>query len=300
MPRIDRLTAPLRGAVSALLLCLTTLFWGVPLCLLAAAKPLALSPALQRAVTHGLDEIAQRWLSTNLIWMRWWLNPRIEATIPAGVSIDAWWLVISNHRSWTDIFVLQHALCRRLSPPRFLVKRELRWLPIVGLAFWAMEFPLLRRSRDASERDLRQMQRMCELARRSPTTFYVFAEGTRFTRAKHDAQRSPHAHLLRPRAGGCAQVAALLGDRLAGVLDATLVYRTRQGEPLRLGFWDFLCGRTPPIELHIQQRALPEWTRHGDYLNDEHYRKRFQAWINSLWQEKDHLLASRSGISGIG
>ncbi|TDO13901.1 MULTISPECIES: acetyltransferase [Halomonas] len=283
----------LRGLVSSLLLTLTTLAWGMPLVLLTLVKLVTPGRRCQRRVLTALNRVALNWVGSNLWWMRRWLNPRLEMSLPEGLSRDQWWLVISNHRSWTDIFLLFFAFHRRLPMPHFFVKRQLIWIPIVGLAFWAMEFPMLRRlSREQRERnpqlarrDHEATERMCRHARERPIAIYNFVEGTRFTPAKRAAQHSPYRHLLRPRAGGIAQVMSLLGERLGGILDVTLHYA--HPDP---SFWGFLCGREGPVRLEVRHLAVPAWMLEGDYHDDTDYKERFQSWLNALWQDKDRRL----------
>ncbi|MBH8580660.1 acyltransferase [Bisbaumannia pacifica] len=283
----------LKGSVSLLLLTLTTLLWGLPLLLLTLLKVITPGHRLRLKVLQGLNAIALNWIGLNLWWMRLWLRPRLQAEVPEGLRQDQRWLVLSNHRSWTDIFMLQLALHRRIPMPRFFLKRQLIWVPIVGLAWWALEFPFMRRlSREQRERhphlarrDREATERMCERVRELPIAIYNFVEGTRFTPAKHDAQQSPYRHLLRPRAGGTAQVLGLLGEQLSGILDVTLDYA--RPNPT---FWDFLCGREGTIRLHARRLEVPEWIPGGDYHEDPDYKERFQSWLNALWQDKDRRL----------
>ncbi|GEK45985.1 acyltransferase [Halomonas pacifica] len=283
----------LKGSVSLLLLTLTTLLWGLPLLLLTLLKVITPGHRLRLKVLQGLNAIALNWIGLNLWWMRLWLRPRLQAEVPEGLRQDQRWLVLSNHRSWTDIFMLQLALHRRIPMPRFFLKRQLIWVPIVGLAWWALEFPFMRRlSREQRERhphlarrDREATERMCERVRELPIAIYNFVEGTRFTPAKHDAQQSPYRHLLRPRAGGTAQVLGLLGEQLSGILDVTLDYA--RPNPT---FWDFLCGREGTIRLHARRLEVPEWMPGGDYHEDPDYKERFQSWLNALWQDKDRRL----------
>lgn len=283
----------LKGSVSLLLLTLTTLFWGIPLLLLTLVKVITPGHRLRLRVLQGLNFIALNWIGLNLWWMRHWLKPRLQAEVPEGLSQDQRWLVLSNHRSWTDIFMLQLVLHRRIPMPRFFLKRQLIWVPIVGLAWWALEFPFMRRlNREQRERhphlarrDREATERMCERARELPIAIYNFVEGTRFTPAKHDAQQSPYRHLLRPRAGGTAQVLGLLGDQLSGILDVTLDYA--RPDPT---FWDFLCGREGEIRLYARRLEVPSWMPGGDYHEDPDYKERFHSWLNALWQDKDRRL----------
>jgi len=283
----------LKGSVSLLLLSLTTLFWGLPLIALTLLKLITPGRPLRRRVVRGLHAVALNWVGCNLWWMRRWLRPNLTIDLPEGLSEEQWWLVLSNHRCWTDIFLLFFALHRRIPMPHFFVKRQLIWVPVVGLAFWALEFPMLRRlTREQRERhphlahrDREATERMCRHARERPIAIYNFVEGTRFTPTKHTAQASPYRHLLRPRAGGIAQVVGLLGDRLDGILDVTLIYATR--DPT---FWHFLCGREGAVTLQARRLPVPPWMAEGSYHDDPHYKERFHSWLNAIWQEKDAAL----------
>lgn len=285
----------LKGLVSMLLLILSTLAWAVPFYALTLLKLITPTRRLRRHVLVGLNRIALAWIGTNLWWMKRWLRPKLTIQLPEGLSPHQWWLVIANHRSWTDIFVLQLALHRRIPMPRFFLKRELIWVPVIGLAWWALEFPFMRRykrdklARDPAlaEHDRKVTQRLCDQAQETPMAIYNFVEGTRFTTTKHGQQNSPYRYLLRPKAGGTAQVVNLMGKRLNGILDITLAYARDCPN-----FWDFLCGREGPVQLNAQFIELPRWMHGGNYHQDPQYKERFQRWLNALWQDKDRILES--------
>lgn len=287
----------LKGIVSVLLLVISTLFWGVPLILLTLAKVIAPGRHRKEWLLNHLCAVAQNWIGLNLWWMRRWLKPNLTLNIPNTLSTEQWWLVVSNHRSWTDIFILFMALHRRIPLPRFFLKHQLIWIPIVGLAFWALEFPFMRRfSREQIAKnpklatiDRESTERICRQARNAPITILNFVEGTRFTVAKREAQQSPFQHLLRPKAGGIAQVISLLGDQLDGILDVTISYQNPSPT-----FWGFLCGKEAPITLEARQLAVPEWMLNANYHQEPQHKERFHAWINSLWQEKDTLLGTQT------
>ena len=286
----------LKGIVSVLLLILSTLFWGVPLVLLTALKLITPGRPLRRLILRGLNGVALNWIGFNLWWMRHWLKPQVSIDLPEGLARDQWWLVLSNHRSWTDIFMLLMGLHRRIPMPRFFLKQQLIWVPIVGLAWWALEYPFMRRytkqqlarKPQLARIDREATERMCKRAREMPIAIFNFVEGTRFTPAKRDLQNSPFRHLLRPKAGGIAQVLNLLGDRLSGILDFTLRY-----ENPKPTFWGFLCGQEGPIWVEARRIDVPTWMLEGSYYDDPHYKERFHSWLNALWQEKDEALDSR-------
>ena len=162
-------------------------------------------------------------------------------------------------------------------------------MPVLGLAWWALDFPFVKRySRAVLQRkphlkgkDLEITRRACRKFREIPVSIMNFAEGTRFTSAKHDRQQSPYTHLLRPRSGGIAFVLGAMGDQMTSILDVTMVYP--QGT---VTFWDLLCGRVQEVVVRVKEIPVTEKLR-GDYFNDEAYRGWFQEWLNRLWLEKD-------------
>jgi 1-acyl-sn-glycerol-3-phosphate acyltransferase len=188
-----------------------------------------------------------------------------------------------------DIPVLQKVFNRRIPFLRFFLKQQLIWVPLLGPAWWALDFPFMKRySRETLARhpelrgrDREATRRACAKFRHLPVSVMNFAEGTRFTPAKHDAQASPYRHLLRPRAGGLAFVLDAMGDVLHAILDVTIVYADG---PCSMA--DLIAGRVRDVRLHVRERPVEPSLR-GDYENDAAFRERFQAWINGLWQQKD-------------
>jgi len=133
-------------------------------------------------------------------------------------------------------------------------------------------------------KDLEITKRACEKFRSIPVSVMNFVEGTRFTAEKHTRQRSPYTHLLRTKAGGLAFALAAMGDKIQHVVDVTIAYPQGAGS-----FWDFVCGRVRQIRVRV--KALPvNGELIGDYLQDVQFKRNFQAWLNTLWQEKDRDL----------
>jgi 1-acyl-sn-glycerol-3-phosphate acyltransferase len=206
---------------------------------------------------------------------------------------DGHYLVLANHRSWVDIPVLQLVFNRRIPSLRFFLKQQLFWVPLLGLAWWALDFPFMKRySRETlakrpelAGRDVEATRRACERFRHIPVSIMNFVEGTRFTAAKHAAQQSPFKHLLKPKAGGVAFVLGAMGDALHAILDVTIAYP--HGKP-SLG--DLFANRIPEVRVHTRELPIPADLVGGDYQNDPAFRERFQAWVNTLWEEKDARL----------
>jgi 1-acyl-sn-glycerol-3-phosphate acyltransferase len=192
-----------------------------------------------------------------------------------------------------DILVLQAVFNRRIPFLKFFLKQQLIWVPFLGLAWWALDFPFMRRHSatylqkhpEARGADLAATRKACERFALLPTSVMNFVEGTRFTRAKHAASKSPYRNLLRPRPGGVAFVLSAMGGMLNAVLDVTIVYR--ESSPT---LWDLCCGRLGPVRMHVLARPVEAWTTQGDYAADSGFRARFKEWLNLLWIEKDARL----------
>jgi len=287
------LPAPLRGAIAALLLVANTLLWCLPLFVLALVRLALPFPAVLRTLDPLLNGIATTWVAGNSGWMRLTQPTHWDTQGCDGLDVRGWYLVVCNHQSWADIFVLQHVFNRRIPMLKFFLKRELIFVPVIGLAWWALDFPFMRRHSDAELRrhprkrfdDLEAARRACARFARVPTSVMNFVEGTRFTPGKHAAQHSPFRHLLRPKAGGLAVALATLADRVDAVLDATIVYP--DGVP---GFWDFLCGRTGRVVVRAERLAVPHELLSSAGLEDPALRKRVQRWLGERWQRKDALI----------
>ncbi len=207
---------------------------------------------------------------------------------------DTSYLAVSNHQTWVDIPALIESLNRRTPFFKFFLKKELIWVPLLGLAWWGLDYPFMKRYSKAflekhpelKGKDLEITKAACELFKRQPVTVVNYLEGTRFTEAKHREQQSPYRYLLKPKAGGVAFVLAALGEQLDALLDVTIVYPGNQAP----GFWALLNGSISRVIIDIQVRELDPSLWDGDYENDTEFRQSVQAWVNQLWQEKDQRI----------
>jgi 1-acyl-sn-glycerol-3-phosphate acyltransferase len=283
----------LRATVPFLLFALNTVAHVALLLVLALFKAIPVE-AVRTRVAAWLVAIGQSWIAVNT-WLIGAVTPthwRVEGI--EGLNPDGWYLVVANHQSWVDIPVLQGVFNRRAPFLKFFLKRQLAWVPLLGAAWWALDFPFMHRhTRAEIERrpelrgqDRDATRRACERFARLPTSVMNFLEGTRFTPAKQAASASPYAHLLPPRAGGVAFVLDAMGGLLRSVIDVTIAYPG--GRPTML---DLLAGRIPEIRVDVRERAIPEALLQGDYEGDAAFRAQFQAWINGLWTDKDATLA---------
>lgn len=287
------MSAPLLGAISVVLLALNTLFWATPLLLLSLLKLALPLPAVRRPVDRALNALATNWISCNSAWLGWTQRHAWDVQGLEGLRPGGWYLVNCNHRSWVDIFVLQRVCNRRVPFLKFFLKQQLIWVPVIGLVWWALDFPFMRRHSEAAIRrnptlrlqDLETTRRSCARFALIPTSVMNFAEGTRLTAAKHAAQGSPYRHLLKPKAGALALAMNVMGNQFSSLLDITLVYP--DGTP---SFWDLACGRAGRVVVRVQERPLSADLLGGDYSGDAAYRERFQRWLGQIWLEKDALI----------
>ncbi len=283
----------IRGVVTALLLALNTIFWGTAITLAGIVKLLAPTQESRRRIRVVLTGLGARWVGGNDRIFDSMLRTKWDIAGVDGLSRDGHYLILSNHVSWLDIFVVFRAFHARVAFIRFFLKQSLIWFPIVGQACWVMDFPFMRRySAEYLERhpekrgrDLEATRRTCRRYRRIPVAILNFLEGTRFTAAKHAEQASPYRNLLRPRAGGTAFVLSSLGEQLDSVIDVTIAYSARD-----VTMWEFLTNRVDRIVVRARVLDVPQQFVTAPITEAGPARDAFRDWIEDLWRAKDSLI----------
>jgi 1-acyl-sn-glycerol-3-phosphate acyltransferase len=283
----------IRGAITIVLLALNLLLWGIPVLLLGLVKFLLPKRESRRALRMTLTELGERWAAGNNTIFDLMLTTRWDISGVEGLRTDAHYLIVSNHISWVDIFVLFRAFHRHAAFIRFFLKHELIWFPIVGQASWALDFPFMKRYTpeylerhpEKRGRDLETTRRACRRFRRIPVTILNFLEGTRFTADKHADQESPYRHLLRPRVGGIAFVLASLAEQIETIVDVTLAYPRPD-----VTFWDFVTNRIDRVIVRARVVDVPPRFLAENITEPGPARDAFKEWIHELWREKDDLL----------
>lgn len=283
----------IQGSLAMLVISLSTVVISMVVLLLVIPKVLTPAGAARNAVARFSSAVGELWISINKAVISCYRSMEWDVELPPGLERDGRYLVLCNHQSWVDILVLQSCLNRRAPFMRFMLKRQLIWVPFIGLAWWALDFPFLRRYSRAEllkdpslrDRDLQNAARACEKLKHIPVSMMSFPEGTRFTQAKHDAQNSPYTHLLRPRYGGLGQVLFSFGDAMREVIDVTIHYP--DGIPT---FWQFVSGQVRRISVHARLRPIDPALRGVDFRNHPEAKTRLKQWVDRLWEEKDQLL----------
>jgi 1-acyl-sn-glycerol-3-phosphate acyltransferase len=290
--------AKLRVSSILLLVVISTVLHTSVLFTVALLKFLLPMTAVRRALSRVLTLIAESWVSVNSRMIQHFTPTKFTVQGGDTLRYAGWYLVISNHQSWVDILVLQKIFNRRIPFLKFFLKQQLIWVPLLGLAWWALDFPFmkrytpqqLQRRPELKGADIRETRKACARFKHIPVSVMNFVEGTRFTPKKHARHPEAYRHLLRPKAGGIAFVMNAMGEILQSVVDVSIVYPA--GIPT---LFDLLGGRVPEIRVRIRERLIPQDLVSGDYENDAAFRERFQLWVNGLWAEKDAEVADMRG-----
>jgi 1-acyl-sn-glycerol-3-phosphate acyltransferase len=282
-----------KGVLAAILIVLNTL-WLFPILLVFAILKLILPVrSIRKACTVILNRIAWLWIGFNNLLADVLHDIHWDVRGAENLSRDQWYFVTCNHQSWADIPAIQHVLNSRIPLLKFFLKQQLIWVPFLGVAWWALDFPFMQRhtkeqiakNPSLKGKDIEATRAACEKFRYTPVTIFNFMEGTRFTPAKHARQNSPYQHLLKPRAGGTAFVLEAMGDSLTTMLDVTIVYPEGKN-----GIWDYLCGRINRITIDIKTREIPQRFLGMDYQGNHGTRADFQKWVGQIWKEKDQTI----------
>lgn len=279
--------------ISGLLTVLNTIFWCLSLYPFVFLKLLIPNKKFRLWCSRQTVRVAENFIDGNDWNMRVTQDIKWDIRLPEGLSYQKNYLVCCNHQSWVDIIVLQHVFNRRIPFLRFFLKQQLLWVPLLGGAWWALDYPFMKRySKEYLEKhpekrgeDLRTTQKAMEKFKGSHFSILNFLEGTRFTPFKHDKQRSPYKHLLLPKSGGFAFALSAMKDQLHSILDVTIVYphgAVSMGQAMK--------GRLKEVVVHVREIALPVSLMNGNYLEDAEFREKVQTWIRELWTEKDQLI----------
>lgn len=280
------------ATLAVTLVILNTMGFSSVMVMLSPVKLMLPFPAWRRFWTAWFVEMGATWSTVNSRFLDWSRTTKIELDLPEGLSRNRSYLVLANHQTWVDMPVLEYALARRIPGRRIFIKQSLIWVPFLGQACWAMDFPFMKRytakqlakNPELRERNMDTVRQSCEKLKGMPSTLLNFSEGTRFTLAKHEQQRSPYTHLLKPRIAGVATVIELLGDSLDGILDLTIVY---PDNPRRPTFADLFSGRIPRVVVQVRLLPVPG----ADGSGENGASPRVRQWLQQIWKEKDQAIA---------
>lgn len=288
LPR--KIRANVRGVATFAALTTNTILWFVPLMLLAMVKLVLPVSRARVTITRWLMALGENWVSGNALILGLRDDARLDARGVNDLNRRSWYLVIANHQTWSDILILQTVFNRRIPFLKFFIKQELIWFPLLGMAWWALDMPFMKRysksylAKHPEKRgdDLKATREACRKFSATPTSVINFVEGTRFSLEKKERRGSTYNNLLPPRAGGIALALSSMGSMFDAILDVTVVY---PGEVIT--FWDLCCGDQRPVIVDVVSRPVEERLLQGDYANDREYRSIIHRWLTGIWNEKD-------------
>lgn len=287
------LPAPLKALFVALSIAANTLLVFIafiPFALLKLCVPLR---PLRVFADHCLTALADAWVRVNGLWMSAIERRDWQISGTDKLRLKGWYLVSCNHQSWADILILQRVFLGKIPFLKFFLKKELIYIPVIGLAWWALDFPFMRRggkTLSAAAADMATARKSCEKFRHIPTSVINFVEGTRFTAAKHRQQKSPYTHLLKPKSGGASIALGTMGELFEALLDVTIVYP--DGVPT---FWHVMTGRMGRVIVTVNQVAIPAEFIGEAASRDPQYRSKIQSWLNDQWADKDRRISELLG-----
>lgn len=287
------LPKPLRAVISSSLFVLNSIWACLVIYPLAILRLLIPIEVVQVSLGRLMFFVAETWISINSLNMQWTQKIEWDIQIPKDLKKDKSYLVFSNHQSWMDIVILQKAFNRKIPFFRFFLKQELIYVPLLGLAWWALDFPFMKRySKEYLEKypekrgkDMETTRRACTKFKGRPVSIINFLEGTRFTEAKKLYQKSPYNYLLRPKAGGVAFVLSAMGEQFDSILDVTIDY-PKGVKSLGQTF----AGQLDKVQVRAQLRPIDKELLGGDYMEDPRFREKMQSWVSQVWEEKDQAL----------
>jgi len=282
----------LRGILSFLAVVLNTLFWCIFLLSVAVLKLLVPVEAWKKVCTKIIINVGECWIYCNGLWIKLLHRPELKVEGFESLDRSQWYLSVANHQSWADIFVLQDITNRQIPMLKFFMKHVLIWVPVIGLAWWALDMPFLKRyTKEEIEKnpnlrgkDVKEMEKSFSRYSRYPVSIFSFAEGTRFTEEKKIAQNSKFNNLLNPKSGGVGLTLTTM-PYIKVLLDFTIHY-----ESSRRSFWDFLCGRMSKANVRVKEVQIPEYLLGKNYEEDIEFREDLKSWIENLWSDKDQYL----------
>lgn len=286
-----------RGILTALLFALNCVVSCGIIYVLGAIKFIFPARVVKDWCSDQMVNVAEIWISFNsaafkiLHTIKW----RFEGH--ENLRHDRSYLICSNHLSGTDIVVLQEVFNHRIPFLRFFIKHQLRYVPLLGYAWKALDFPMmkrysaeyLRKHPEKRKDDLMTLKRISSELREKQISILNFMEGTRLTPAKHLSQNSPYKNLLKPKVGGLAFMLEAMGNKFHSLLDVTIYYPKGT-----MSIWDMMCGRLTEVYVHIREVEIPAQLRGDSSLTQSDYRTQVNDWVQNIWQHKDQLITEIS------
>ena len=282
------------GIISSTILIVNTLILAILMIPLGIIKFLIPIKSLRASFTKIIIKIGEIWISVNSLWVIKLHKPNLEIHGQENLGGNSWFLSTSNHQSAADIFIVQLITNRKIPMLKFFIKYELIYVPVIGICWWALDMPFLKRytqeqikrNPKLEGRDYKKMKKSLEHYSLHPVSIFSYAEGTRFSKEKHINQNSKFSHLLKPKEGGLA-IALSNVNKIKELIDITIIYDSDN-----LGFWNYLCGNIKNIKIFISKTKIPSKYLIDTLITNNELRSDFKLWLYDRWAEKDVLISN--------
>ena len=228
-------------------------------------------PVVSRGCFIVVDRIYRFAVRADSFWMQKVVG--IELLIKGEANTHSTPVVICNHQSWFDIPLVQEIITGNGPIIKFLIKRELVWVPIIGWICLALNFPRLYRNtnQQTGGADFSIIQKASKSHGTDAGALLLFPEGTRFTESKRAMQKVPYQRLLRPKSGGLKMIKQY-AEAGTTLVDITIDYHQRN-----VRIWNCLHGDPAKITITLEHYKLAD-------IDD------IESWLNQRWLEKDKIL----------
>lgn len=241
----------------------------LPVALISWLIPL---PVVSQCCTFIANHIYRIAVKCDTFWMQQVLG--IVLVVKGNPNTHQTPIVICNHQSWFDIPLVQHVITGNGPIIKFLVKREIVWVPIIGWICLVLKFPRLRRGKNhgMGESDFSIIQNASTGHGNGAGALLIFPEGTRFSEAKKINQKVPYQHLLKPKTGGLKMIKKH-ANADTNLVDITINYHQKN-----VHIWNCLRAEPAKITITLEHYNLAEIDN-------------IETWLNDRWLQKDKRLS---------
>ena len=272
------LSRHLASILSFVFITVNLLVWLPVLLLAAVVRILAPFHLIAQLTSRLVDNVYRLAVKLDAWWLQTVLGIRFVIDDQNGVLQQLTKtdnpLIISNHRSWFDIFVLQTLISGHGPILKFLIKAELLWVPVLGWVCIVLNFPTLKRKGDKTsrERDLKVAQSASLQINTTPGALLIFPEGTRFSERKREQGNSPYNFLLKPKPGGFKAIHNSL-PKSTTIIDFSIKYHVGDDN-----CWRCMSGLVEEIHIRVSATQSDDIDEGLEWLEKQWLQK--ELWLN--------------------
>ncbi|KAF8009198.1 hypothetical protein BT93_J0246 [Corymbia citriodora subsp. variegata] len=246
---------------------------------------------LSKKTYRKINKVVAELLLLELIWLfDWWAGVKVELYMDSQafeMMGKEHTLLICNHKSDIDWLVgwviAQRAGC--LGSALAIMKKEAKFLPVVGWSMWFSDYVFLDRTWAKDENTLKSgFKRLSDFP--MPFWLALFVEGTRFTQAKLQAAQEYAAsrglplprNVLIPRTKGFVSAVTHMRSYVPAIYDCTVAVPSNQKPPTLLRI---IRGQPAIVKLQIKRYSMQELPETSDGI---------AQWCKDLFVTKDAFL----------